>query len=79
MNPETKQMKNSSPLSYSLRERVRCLDRDGSPVLVLDFPLKSIVLNPFWGPVLSRLTTVEFVPINRIMTLVDGVDAEQTE
>lgn len=79
MNPETQRMKNSSPLGYRFRKRVRCLDREGSPVLILDFPLKSVVLNPFWMPVLNLLTKDNFVPMDRIIHLADGVDAEQTE
>jgi mycofactocin system glycosyltransferase len=79
-NPETGiQDPLSNSLAYRLRKNVRCLEREGSPVLVLDFPLKSVVLNPFWTPVFSRLTRDEFVPIDRIMTLANNGEAEQTE
>ena len=67
------------PLSYRLRPRVSLSGKEESLILVLDWPLKSMTLNPFWRPVFKCLARDGFVPIERIAKLAAGVDPGRIE
>lgn len=66
-------------LAYRLRESVRYCQRNGSPVLILPFPLKYIVLNPFWRPIFESLTIGNFITFENIVSRVNHVDPIEVE
>lgn len=61
---------NRKPLAYRLGKSVRILPNGGSPVLLLNFPLKFVVLHPFWGPVFESHTNRCFISFEKILSLV---------
>ena len=69
----------SKPLTYRLRDSVHYCQRNSSPILVLDFPLKCIVLHPFWKPLLESLNTDRFIAFEKILSQVNHVDPIKIE
>ncbi len=67
------------PLAYRLRGSVQYCQRDGSPVLILPFPLKYIVLHPFWRPVFKSLAVGNFTAFENILSRVNHVDPQEAE
>jgi mycofactocin system glycosyltransferase len=70
---------NRKPLAYRLRDAVHYGQRDGSPILVLNFPLKSIVLHPGWRPLFEFGLRGNFIPFEKIVSLVDHADTQEME
>jgi len=79
--PGVKGMENRSdkirPLAYRLRESVHIKDRENSPVLILDYPLKAAVLAPFWTPALECMARGGFISLERIKTLLDTAGSHE--
>ncbi|MBI5604170.1 MAG: mycofactocin biosynthesis glycosyltransferase MftF [Deltaproteobacteria bacterium] len=67
------------PLAYRLRKSVHYSQRNGAPFLVLDFPLKTLRLNPFWIPLLETLSGDLFIPLEHLATLASSVPADKCE
>jgi mycofactocin glycosyltransferase len=59
--------KQLKPLSYHLRSGTTIIDRNGSPALLLDYPLKVVVLKPFWKEALDLLSSGESVQLETII------------
>jgi len=57
------------PLSYRLKCGTTIIERDGSPALLLDYPLKVVVLKPYWNQVLNRLSTGDPVMLDQVAGL----------
>jgi len=64
--------KDISPLSYRMRSSVTA-GKNGSPRLILDYPLKSVKLDPAWMPVINRLSTGDFFPFEKMVPLMGSV------
>ncbi|MFH1487987.1 MAG: mycofactocin biosynthesis glycosyltransferase MftF [Pseudomonadota bacterium] len=58
-----------SPLGYRLRKAVQTREKNHSLILILDYPLKVAVIDPFWKAVISLLDTQKFVPLGEILPL----------
>lgn len=56
----------NKPLAYRLRRATTFSEKKGLPVLMLDFPLKVLRLDPFWTPLLISLSGPSFVPFEAI-------------
>ena len=69
----------NKPLTYRLRDSVRYCQKNGSPMLVLHYPLKLIVLHPFWRPVLESLTVGSFMAFEKILSPVNHIDPVELE
>jgi mycofactocin system glycosyltransferase len=69
----------SKPLAYRLRDSVHYCQNNGAPILVLDFPLKLIVLHPFWRPVFESLTNSSFMAFAKILARVNHADPIEIE
>jgi mycofactocin system glycosyltransferase len=69
----------SKPLAYRLRDSVQYRERNGSPVLALNFPLKLIVLHVFWRPVFESHLSGKFIAIEDILSRVNHADPKETE
>jgi len=67
---------NRKPLAYRLGESVRVLANGGSPVLLLHFPLKFVVLHPLWRPVLESIANRGLITFERIRSLVGHGDPD---
>ena len=66
-------------LAYRMRNSVRYHDREGTPILILSFPLRIIVLNPHWKPLFECLSSGEFLTIDRIVSSVNHADPDRIE
>jgi mycofactocin system glycosyltransferase len=75
----TEHFSSSKPLAYRLRDSVHYYLRNGSPILVLDFPLKYIVLHPFWRPLLKSLSPSRFISFEKILSQVNHADPIKIE
>jgi mycofactocin system glycosyltransferase len=69
----------SKPLAYRLRDSVHYCQRNGSPLLVLNFPLKLIVLHPFWSPLFESLSSHGFMTFEKILSRVNHADPVKIE
>jgi mycofactocin system glycosyltransferase len=67
------------PLAYRLRDSVHYYQKNGSPMLVLDFPLKCIVLHPFLRPLFESFTNGSFVGLEQILSRIHHVDPVKIE
>ena len=67
------------PLAYRLRKGVQYRERNGSLVLILNFPLKFTVLRPFWRPIFESFIKGNFVAFEDILSLVSNVDPKEIE
>jgi mycofactocin system glycosyltransferase len=76
MGQDTQQRK---PWAYRLRDSVQYHQNNGSPVLVLAFPLKVIILHSFWRPVFESCKKKDFIAFNQIVSLVPHVDPREVE
>jgi mycofactocin system glycosyltransferase len=79
LNRTEDQGQDLKPLAYRKRKTVIYHERNGSPVLVLHFPLKAIVLSPSWKIVLNLLSKGEFIPFKNIAPLVEHANPEKIE
>ena len=79
LNRAKDQGKDLRPLAYRKRKTVSIHERNGSPVLVLHFPLKAIVLSPSWKIVLNLLSKGEFIPFKSIASLFEHANPEKIE
>jgi len=79
VNSTGKESQNRKPLAYRMREPVRYFEREGSPLLILNFPLKVIFLHSFWSPVFECLSKGNFVTFENIISLVNQSDPEKIE
>jgi len=66
-------------LAYRLPGSVTCQESKGSFQLVLGFPLKAIFLHLSWKPVFELLSGGDFVPLEKIVPLVNGSDPDRIE
>ena len=66
-------------LAYRLPKRVAYHQSGGSFQLVLNFPLKAILLHPSWRAVFDLLSKEGFVPVGTIVPLVEPPDPEKVE
>ncbi len=66
-------------LAYRLRTTVTYHEKDGTPQLLLSYPLKSIVLYPLWLKLFRHLATHEYIPFNDILALVDNSEPDKIE
>ena len=69
----------SKPLSYRLRDSVHYCQKNGSPTLILNFPLKCIVLHPFWRPLFESFTNGSFVAFEKILVRINHADSIEIE
>lgn len=79
LNKAEDQGQDLRPLAYRKRKTVSYHERNGSPVLVLHFPLKAIVLSPSWKIVINLLSKGEFIPFKNIAPLVEHDNPEKIE
>lgn len=71
---------NLKSLAYRLRNGVTYHDIGGSPLLILDFPLKAIVFNRSWDLTFDLLSRGDFIPLKKnIASLVDPLDPGKVE
>jgi len=68
------------PLAYRLRNGVTCAQKSGAPLLVLDFPLKSILLKPSWKPVFEFLNSTKgYISLDEIIFHGNQTDPDKVE
>jgi mycofactocin system glycosyltransferase len=67
------------PLAYRLRESVQYCQRNGSPLLILDFPLQLMVLHPLWGTLFENHTSGNFIAFEKIVSLVNHTEPKEIE
>jgi mycofactocin system glycosyltransferase len=70
---------NRKPLAYCLRHSVQYVRKSSSPILVLNFPLKLIVLHPFWRPIFESFTIGSFIAFEKILSRVNHADPIELE
>jgi mycofactocin system glycosyltransferase len=70
---------NRRPLAYRLREAVQYRQSKGSPILILDYPLKAMILHRFWGPVFESQAGGGFIALEQIAARVNHVESQGTE
>ncbi len=66
-------------LAYSLRHRVRYYDRGTTLVLILNYPLKVVLVNPLWKPVFDLMNTQGFTVFQDIVPLIERAAPEEIE
>jgi mycofactocin system glycosyltransferase len=69
----------NKPLAYRLRDPVRYCQNNGSPMLVLHYPLKVICLHPFWRPLCESLTDGSLMAFETILSQVNHTDPVELE
>ena len=74
-----KTIENQNLLAYRLREGVKYYGTNCSFSLVLDYPLKMLILNPIWQPVIHRLAGGPFIPFEEILLLIENKTSDQVE
>ena len=67
------------PLAYRLPKTVSWQERNGSLQLVLAFPLKTIMLHRSWRAVFERLSSDNFVPLDKLAPLIHGAHPDEVE
>jgi mycofactocin system glycosyltransferase len=67
------------PLAYRLRDSVQYFQTNGSPILVLNFPLKLIVLHPSWRPIFESLVIGNGMTFQKILSGVKHADPIEIE
>ena len=70
---------NTKPLAYRLRESVQYRWSKGSPILILDYPLKAMILHRFWGHIIEPLTDGRFIAFEHILSRLNHVDPQGAE
>ena len=71
---------NAPSAAYRLRKGVRCCLHSGSkPMLILDFPLRAIAVQPCWQPLLEHMTAADFVPVEALRAWVPERLRDKTE
>ena len=70
----------NSSASYRLRKGVRCCLHSGDkPMLILDFPLRAIAVQPCWRPLLEHMMEADFVPVQALNAWVPEMLRSKTE
>jgi mycofactocin system glycosyltransferase len=70
----------NSSAAYRLRKGVRCcLHSDDKPMLILDFPLRAVAVQPCWRPLLEHMTTADFVSVQALNAWVPEMLRDKTE
>jgi mycofactocin glycosyltransferase len=70
----------SSSAAYRLRKGVRCCLRSGAkPLLILDFPLRAVAVQPCWRPLLEHLSVADFVSVPTLNAWVPEMLRDKTE
>lgn len=70
----------SKPLAYRLRKGVTYKQKSGAPLLILDFPLKSILLKPSWKPVFEFLNSAKsYISFDEIIFHGNQTDPDKVE
>ena len=69
----------SKPLVYRLRDSVKYYQKNGSPALILKFPLKFIVLHSSWRPVFNSLIGGRSIAFEKILSQVNYADPIEIE
>jgi hypothetical protein len=64
----------SKSLAYRLRDSVHYHQNNGSPMLLLNFPLKLIVLHTFWSSLFESLSSHSFMAFEKILSQVNRAD-----
>jgi mycofactocin glycosyltransferase len=78
MNPAP--VSDISSVAYRLRKGVRfCLHSGAKPMLILDFPLRAVTVQPCWRPLLEHMTTTDFVSVKALNAWVPEMLQEKTE
>jgi mycofactocin glycosyltransferase len=68
------------PAAYRLRKGVRCCQHSGAkPMLILDFPLRAVAVQPCWRPLLEHMTAADFVPVQALSARVPEKLRDKTE
>jgi mycofactocin glycosyltransferase len=62
-----------------MKSAVAYSGRNDHPLLILDFPLKALRLNPFWIPLLRVLSRDQYTPLEDIHPLVPSISRTQVE
>ncbi len=70
---------NKKPLAYRLRDSVQYHQRNGSPVLILNYPLKLMVLHPFWTPFFESHISKNFIAFEHILSRLNNADPKEIE
>jgi mycofactocin system glycosyltransferase len=76
INPKTPKW---GPLAYGLRESVTYHERDGAPILILNFPLKVVVLASEWKGVLRLFSNGNFLALEKITSQLEHLDPDKIE
>ncbi|MDY7035636.1 MAG: mycofactocin biosynthesis glycosyltransferase MftF [Thermodesulfobacteriota bacterium] len=79
MRKGTSENQDFTHLAYRMRRPVNYHERNGSCVLVLNYPLKGIVIHNFWGPVFEHLSKGGFISFKHIASLVNHTDPKAIE
>jgi len=74
-----KSIEQINPLAYRLRRNVSLAEKKGMVHIWLSYPLKYISLNPFWRPVMERLSKGYFVPLDDILSITGNQSKEKIE
>jgi mycofactocin system glycosyltransferase len=70
---------NRKPLAYCLRHSVQYLQKNSAPILVLNFPLKLVVLHPTWRPLFASLAIGNCMAFEKILSRVHHADPIEIE
>jgi mycofactocin system glycosyltransferase len=74
-----KELQKDKPLAYRLRKEIKCYAKDNRFILVLNYPLKVIVLDHSWKPLFDTLSKDEFVAFESLASLFNQVTVEKLE
>ncbi|MBN2063112.1 MAG: mycofactocin biosynthesis glycosyltransferase MftF [Deltaproteobacteria bacterium] len=66
-------------LAFRLRRGVSYREKRGSAFLILNYPLKVIIIDPRWQPVMKAMSGEEFVLFGDIIPLFKGTGPERIE
>ena len=66
-------------VAYRLPQNIVYHEKNDTSCLVMDYPLKSITLHPFWGIALKLLHSRSFVPLEKIVPHVENLESDQIE
>jgi mycofactocin system glycosyltransferase len=70
----------NSSAAYRLRKGVRCCLHSGDkPMLILDFPLRAVAVQPCWRPLLEHMTDADFISVQALKSWVPEMLRSKTE
>ena len=67
------------PLAYRMRKGVSYHVKRDSLILILGFPLRTIILNPYLRPLFDPLSAGDFIPFNRMTRLIENTEPDEIE